>query len=86
MWPNAAFFCSQGSSVPQLGEVAIGEVGRQEGLVVEQDAAVSQFDGFHAVSSRSQSAVHPTEKGLVFLGSIFGFSFPIFLSAHSYNS
>ena len=38
-----------GGMVPQLDEVLIGEVGRQEGIVVEENSAVCQFDGFHAL-------------------------------------
>jgi hypothetical protein len=36
--------------VPQLDKVPISEVGRQEGTFVEQDTAVSEFNGFHAAA------------------------------------
>jgi hypothetical protein len=48
-----------GRRVSQLNEVAISKVGQQEGILVEQNAAVRQFDSIHDLSSSTQVLLSP---------------------------
>jgi hypothetical protein len=70
-----------GRRVSQLDKVTISEVGRQKGIVVEQNAAaVRQFDGIHILSSPNRLLL-PLSSINLLADLVGGHEFPLLLRA-----